>query len=641
MAIFKLFLLFFFSLSFFSLATLSYEPRNHEVDALVSIKRELNDPHGVLNNWDEDSVDPCSWAMITCSPENLVIGLGAPSQSLSGTLSGSIGNLTNLRQVLLQNNNISGEIPPELGSLPKLQTLDLSNNRLSGVIPGSLGQMNSLQYLRLNNNSLSGAFPVFLAKIPQLAFLDLSYNNLSGPVPKFPTRTFNVVGNPLICGSSSSNVCSGSAKSVPLSFSLNSSPGKHNSKKLAIALGVSFSVASLILLAFGFVWYRKRQKNRTILNIGDKQEEGLISLGNLRNFTFRELQQATENFSSKNILGAGGFGNVYKGKLGDGTVLAVKRLKDVAGTFGESQFRTELEMISLAVHRNLLRLIGYCATPTERLLVYPYMSNGSVASRLRAKPALDWNTRKKIAIGAARGLLYLHEQCDPKIIHRDVKAANVLLDDFCEAIVGDFGLAKLLDHADSHVTTAVRGTVGHIAPEYLSTGQSSEKTDVFGFGILLLELITGMRTLEFGKSINQKGAMLEWVKKIQQEKKVEVLVDRELGSNYDRIEVGEMLQVALLCTQYLPAHRPKMSEVVRMLEGDGLAEKWAAAHNHTNPTTNNFHTNTNKSTSCPTSATKHDHEEKHDQSSMFGTAVDEDDDDHSLDSYAMELSGPR
>lgn len=128
-----------------------------------------------------------------------------------------------------------------------------------------------------------------------------------------------------------------------------------------------------------------------------------------------------------------------------------------------------------------------------------------------AKPPLDWSTRKRIALGAARGLLYLHEQCDPKIIHRDVKAANILLDDYCEAIVGDFGLAKLLDHRDSHVTTAVRGTVGHIAPEYLSTGQSSEKTDVFGFGILLLELITGQRALEFGKAANQKGAMLDWV----------------------------------------------------------------------------------------------------------------------------------
>ena len=128
---------------------------------------------------------------------------------------------------------------------------------------------------------------------------------------------------------------------------------------------------------------------------------------------------------------------------------------------------------------------------------------------------MDWGTRKRIALGAGRGLLYLHEQCDPKIIHRDVKAANILLDDYCEAVVGDFGLAKLLDHQDSHVTTAVRGTVGHIAPEYLSTGQSSEKTDVFWFGILLLELITGQRALEFGKAANQKSAMLDWVSKTE------------------------------------------------------------------------------------------------------------------------------
>lgn len=158
----------------------------------------------------------------------------------------------------------------------------------------------------------------------------------------------------------------------------------------------------------------------------------------------------------------------------------------------------------------------FLSTCSLDLLLVTYISilwrrNTQSVFIVTGKPALDWNTRKRIAIGAARGLLYLHEQCDPKIIHRDVKAANVLLDDYCEAVVGDFGLAKLLDHADSHVTTAVRGTVGHIAPEYLSTGQSSEKTDVFGFGILLLELITGMRALEFGKTNNQKGAMLEWV----------------------------------------------------------------------------------------------------------------------------------
>ncbi|KAB5538286.1 hypothetical protein DKX38_015819 [Salix brachista] len=448
---------------------------NFEVEALMGIKASLHDPRDVLK-WDEHSVDPCSWIMVTCSTDGFVTTLGAPSQSLSGTLSPSIGNLTNLQSLLLQDNNISGHIPAELGKLPNLKTIDLSSNNFSGQIPSTLSNLNSLHYLRLNNNSLNGAIPASLANITQLTFLDLSYNNLNTPVPPVHAKTFNIVGNTLICGAEQG--CAGTTP-VPQSLAV------HNSQ--------------------------------------------------------------------------------------------MKRLKDGNAIGGEIQFQTEVEMISLAVHRNLLRLYGLCMTTTERLLVYPYMSNGSVATRLKAKPVLDWGTRKRVALGAGRGLLYLHEQCDPKIIHRDVKAANILLDDYCEAVVGDFGLAKLLDHQDSHVTTAVRGTVGHIAPEYLSTGQSSEKTDVFGFGILLLELISGLRALEFGKSTNQKGALLDWVKKLHQEKKLELLVDKDLKNNYDPIELDETVRVALLCTQYLPGQRPKMSEVVRMLEGDGLAEKWEAS----------------------------------------------------------------
>ncbi|ONK69705.1 uncharacterized protein A4U43_C05F25870 [Asparagus officinalis] len=577
------FLLFFF-LCFFRPSS-SFEPLNMEVEALIAIWKDLNDPHGVLSNWDEDSVDPCSWAMITCSSQNLVIGLGAPSQGLSGKLSGMIGNLTNLQQILLQNNNITGEIPVELGLLPKLQTMDLSNNRFSGKIPDSLGNLTSLRYLRLNNNSLSGSFPASLSKGPQLSFLDLSYNNLSGPVPIFPARTFNVVGNPLICGSKTTEECSKTSLTpVSLPFLLDSPHKAPKTQKLAVALGSSLGATFVLLFSVSlFFWWRKKQKHQSILGLLEGDEECgpsvAVSLGNLRQFGLRELLTATENFSGKCILGKGGFGNVYRGKLSDGTIVAVKRLKDV-GSAGEAQFKTEVEMISLAVHRNLLRLIGYCATSTERILVYPFMANGSVASRLRRKPPLDWTTRKRIALGTARGLLYLHEQCDPKIIHRDVKAANVLLDETHEAVVGDFGLAKLLDHDDSHVTTAVRGTVGHIAPEYLSTGQSSDKTDVFGFGILLLELVTGQRALQFGKgSGGQKGGtILDWVKKLHQEKKLDQLVDRDLGTNFDRIEVGEIVQVALLCTQYLPSNRPKMSEVVRMLEGDGLVDKWEASN---------------------------------------------------------------
>ncbi|XP_020523727.1 protein NSP-INTERACTING KINASE 1 isoform X2 [Amborella trichopoda] len=566
----------------------------------------------------------------------LLVCRGAPSQNLSGTLSPKIGNLTNLQQVLLQNNNISGWIPLELGKLPHLQTLDLSNNKLTGAVPESLGQLNSLEYLRLNNNSLFGVFPASLAKLPRLAFLDLSYNNLTAPVPRFPAKTFNIVGNPLICGTGSTQDCSGTAAPAVPFLPLNTSSRKSRTHKVAIALGAGFGCTSLLILGLSlFLWWKYKLHKQIIQHETDHSEGEEICLGNLKRFSFRELQTATGNFNPKNILGKGGFGNVYKGYLSDGRVVAVKRLKDGSAAGGEAQFQTELEMISLAVHRNLLRLLGFCATSSERLLVYPFMANGSVASRLRGKPALDWNTRKRIALGAARGLLYLHEQCDPKIIHRDVKAANILLDEYCEAVVGDFGLAKLLDHQDSHVTTAVRGTVGHIAPEYLSTGQSSEKTDVFGFGILLLELITGQRALDFGKAANQKGAMLDWVKKVHQEKKLDLLVDKELRvGGYDHIEVGEMVKVALLCTQFLPTHRPKMAEVVRMLQGDGLADKWEPGKLNSN--NHGMHHDHN---SMPIVVTIH-HGCDHDDDD-YGGGGDGDGDSSSLDVENMELSGPR
>ncbi|KAL4574602.1 hypothetical protein LXL04_021436 [Taraxacum kok-saghyz] len=610
-----------FFISWVSSATALLSPKgvNFEVQALMNIKNGLEDPHGVLN-WDADAVDPCSWTMITCSSDKFVIGLGSPSQNLSGFLSPSIGNLTNLQTVLLQNNRILGPLPFELGRLHKLQTLDISNNMFTGEIPPSLADIKTLQYLRLNNNSLTGPIPQPLANLTQLTFLDLSFNNLSGPVPKFQAKTFNVMGNPIICATGTEQDCNGTTPTsmlLPLNTQENSNPSvMPKTHKMALAFGTSLGCFCLLFFGFGFVfWWRTRHNQQVFFDINEQYREE-VCLGNLRRFQFRELQVATKNFTSKNIVGKGGFGIVYKGILSDGTVVAVKRLRDGNTDGGEIQFQTEVEMISLAVHRNLLRLYGFCMASSERLLVYPYMSNGSVASRLKVKPALDWGTRKRIALGAARGLLYLHEQCDPKIIHRDVKAANILLDDYCEAVVGDFGLAKLLDHHDSHVTTAVRGTVGHIAPEYLSTGQSSEKTDVFGFGILLLELITGERALEFGKSANQKGAMLDWVKKIHHENKLDLLVDKDLRSEYDRIELEEMVQVALLCTQYQPSQRPRMSEVARMLEGDGLAEKWEASQR---------------------AEANRGQRNEFSSSERFSDLTD----DFSLLGQAMELSGPR
>ncbi|XP_047320049.1 protein NSP-INTERACTING KINASE 3-like isoform X2 [Impatiens glandulifera] len=575
----------FLVLGFFGVcsATLSPTGINYEVVALMAIKNDLNDPYNVLENWDINSVDPCSWRMVTCSPDGYVSALGLPSQSLSGILSPGIGNLTNLQSVLLQNNAITGLIPDVIGKLDKLQTLDLSANNFNGQIPTSVGDLRNLNYLRLNNNSLIGPIPESLSNVEGLALVDLSFNNLSGSLPKISARTFNIIGNPLICGQNSGNNCS-VIYPEPLSFPASESESGRKNHRVAVALGAGLGCAVVGVVCIGLlVLWRYTHNQQVFFDVND-QYDPEVCLGHLKRYSFKELRNATDHFNVKNILGKGGFGVVYKGCLNNGSLVAVKRLKDYNAVGGEIQFQTEVELISLAVHRNLLRLLGFCTTENERLLVYPYMPNGSVASRLRGGDhirdgvaVLDWSRRKKIALGTARGLVYLHEQCDPKIIHRDVKAANILLDQDFEAVVGDFGLAKLLDHRDSHVTTAVRGTVGHIAPEYLSTGQSSEKTDVFGFGILLLELITGQKALDFGRAANQKGVMLDWVKKVREEGKLHVMVDKDFKGKLDWIEVEEMVQVALLCTEFNPVHRPKMSEVLRMLEGDdGLAEKWAA-----------------------------------------------------------------
>ncbi|KAL6567803.1 Protein NSP-INTERACTING KINASE 3 [Orobanche gracilis] len=576
-----------------SYSTLSPSGVNYEVVALIAMKNGLVDPHDVLENWDSDSVDPCSWRMVTCSNDGYVSTLGLPGQSLSGTLSSSIGNLTHLQSVLLQNNRIRGSIPDVIGKLEKLETLDLSNNKLTGEIPSSVGDLMNLNYLRLNNNSLSGTIPQSLSNAHNLILVDLTFNNFSGSLPKISARTFKVIGNSLICGQTSQTNCS-VVYPEPLSFPPctvkdgSDSGAKHH---FAIAFGASFGGVFLIIVVVGLlVWWRYRHNQQIFFDVNDgvinshlapptpEQYDPEVRLGHLRRYNFKELRVATDQFNSKNILGKGGFGIVYKGLLNNGTVVAVKRLKDYNAAGGEIQFQTEVELISLAVHRNLLRLWGFCSTENERLLIYPFMPNGSVASRLKdhihGRPVLDWSKRKRIALGTARGLVYLHEQCDPKVIHRDVKAANILLDEDFEAVVGDFGLAKLLDHSDSHVTTAVRGTVGHIAPEYLSTGQSSEKTDVFGFGILLLELITGQKAVDFGRGNNEKGVMLDWVKKLHQEGKLNLMVDKYLKNEFDRIDIEEMVQVALLCTQFNPSHRPKMSGVLRMLEGDSSSEKW-------------------------------------------------------------------
>ncbi|CAH1446167.1 unnamed protein product [Lactuca virosa] len=558
---------------------------NVEGDALHSLRTNLEDPNSVLQSWDPTLVNPCTWFHVTCNNDNSVIRVDLGNAALSGTLVPQLGLLKNLQYLELYSNNLSGPIPSDLGNLTNLVSLDLYLNDFSGPIPVTLGKLSKLRFLRLNNNSLTGPIPMPLTNITSLQVLDLSNNRLSGPVPdsgSFSLFTpISFANNLDLCGPVTGHPCPGSPPfSPPPPFVQPppiAAPGK--SATGAIAGGVAVGAALLFAApAIAFAWWRRRKPQEYFFDV-PAEEDPEVHLGQLKRFSLRELQVATDSFSNKNILGRGGFGKVYKGRLADGSLVAVKRLKEERTPGGELQFQTEVEMISMAVHRNLLRLRGFCMTPTERLLVYPYMANGSVASCLRERPPneppLDWPTRKRIALGSARGLSYLHDHCDPKIIHRDVKAANILLDEEFEAVVGDFGLAKLMDYKDTHVTTAVRGTIGHIAPEYLSTGKSSEKTDVFGYGIMLLELITGQRAFDLARLANDDDVMLlDWVKGLLKEKKLEMLVDPDLETNYVATEVEQLIQVALLCTQGSPMDRPKMSDVVRMLEGDGLAERW-------------------------------------------------------------------
>ncbi|KAL4289641.1 hypothetical protein GQ457_14G009130 [Hibiscus cannabinus] len=455
---------------------------NYEVAALMSVKREMIDGRHVMEGWDINSVDPCTWNMVACSAEGFVISLEMASTGLSGMLSPSIGNLTHLRTMLLQNNQLSGPIPDEIGKLSELQTLDLSGNQFVGAIPSSLGSLTHLSYLRLCNNNFSGLIPRDVANLTGLLFLDLSFNNLSGPTPKILANDYSITGNNFLFTSSSDHICGGVSNPLNVAGSVSSSRVRVNHHwLLSVVIGIISSfVVSVMLLVCWVHWYRSR-----ISLLSYVQQDYDFEIGHLKRFSYRELQIATGNFNPQNILGQGGYGVVYKGRLPNSLVVAVKRLKDPNFT-GEVQFQTEVEMIGLALHRNLLRLYGFCMTPDERLLVYPYMPNRSVADCLRdschGKPTLNWNRRMHIALGAARGLLYLHEQYDGN---------------------------------------------GHI----------------------------------------QKGMILNWVKTLHEEKRLEALVDRDLKGCFKAIELETITDLALKCTRSQPHLRPKMSEVSKVLEG--------------------------------------------------------------------------
>ncbi|XP_024982836.1 probable LRR receptor-like serine/threonine-protein kinase RFK1 isoform X1 [Cynara cardunculus var. scolymus] len=333
--------------------------------------------------------------------------------------------------------------------------------------------------------------------------------------------------------------------------------------KIAYA-GFALVGLCLLFIISAVLWWKRCSEDR---KRNDKDFEGLEF--KTTSFSFKQLKTATCNFNATSKIGEGGFGPVFKGTLRDGTIIAVKQLSSRSRQ-GNREFLNEIGMISCLQHPNLVKLHGCCMEGDQLLLVYEYLENNSLANVLfdsnQSRLLLDWPTRFKICVGIARGLAFLHEESRLKIVHRDIKATNVLLDKDLNPKISDFGLARLHEDENTHVSTRVAGTIGYMAPEYALWGHLSDKADVYSFGVVALEIVSGKNNNRFIPN-NDSVCLLDWACRLQNNKHYEEIFDERLESKINREEAEIMVKVALMCTNGSPSMRPSMSEVVSMLEG--------------------------------------------------------------------------
>ncbi|KAK3410941.1 hypothetical protein EUGRSUZ_J02967 [Eucalyptus grandis] len=401
------------------------------------------------------------------------------------------------------------------------------------------------------------------------------------PAPPPPATPVPPPGNPPMASpppSSNSPTPSTNSTSPPPA-SLN---GGLPTWKLALIVGIG--IGGLIVLVGVCIFVILYRRKRTRLDSGSCPPQGPkvrpfsgpspgMELGFSQNkFTYKEIKITTDDFSNLNLLGQGGFGYVHKGVLSNGKVVAIKQLK-AGSRQGEREFQAEIEIISRIHHRHLVSLVGYCISGAHRILVYEFVPNSTLEFHLHGKdqPTMTWPIRMKIALGSAKGLAYLHEECNPRIIHRDIKAANILLESNFEAKVADFGLAKFASDADTHVSTRVMGTFGYLAPEYASSGYLTEKSDVFSFGVVLLELITGRRPVNRTRTFDE-DSLVDWARPLLTEAlegdKFDAIVDPKLNKDYDTEDMTRMIACAAACVRHSARHRPPMTQVVQALEGN-------------------------------------------------------------------------
>ncbi|CAL9074788.1 unnamed protein product [Musa acuminata var. zebrina] len=477
-----------------------------------------------------------------------------------------------------------GHILPGFGKLVDLHVLDLSWNHLSGNIPAELSGMTSLECLELSHNNLTGTIPASLTNLSFLSKFDVAYNDLVGQVPtggQFSTfSSSDFEGNPGLCGFHLSPC--GSKDLIP-------SGVRRSNKNAIVSITVGIGLGAIFLLAF-VSWIvlkhhsgRHEDHARVVAHADEGSDATGCSLVLLFNKDDKELSiddilKSTNNFDQAYIIGCGGFGLVYKATLPDGRKVAIKRL---SGDFFqmEREFQAEVETLSRAQHRNLVLLQGYCKFGSDRLLIYSYMENGSLDYWLHEKhegsSMLERGRRLRIALGAARGLAYLHESCEPHILHRDIKSSNILLDEDFDAHLADFGLARLILPTETHVTTDLVGTLGYIPPEYGQSPVATFKGDVYSFGVVLLELLTGRRPVDM---CQPKGCreVVSWVlQKKKDRREAEVFDPCMFDSDGDNSQTLRMLEIACLCVSESPKLRPSTNQLVAWLEEICLAGQLA------------------------------------------------------------------
>eukprot|EP00246_Nothoceros_aenigmaticus_P003648 TRINITY_DN14826_c0_g1_i1.p1 TRINITY_DN14826_c0_g1~~TRINITY_DN14826_c0_g1_i1.p1 ORF type:complete len:756 (+),score=85.64 TRINITY_DN14826_c0_g1_i1:320-2587(+) len=493
-----------------------------------------------------------------------------------------LGLLPNLTKLVMHNNGLNGNLPSSWSSNKALETLEMQWNNIEGSVPDSwvaLPTLGSLKLLRLDHNRLQGVFPLWTFKIKDST--DLSCNYFTGNVPagyNLTSWTGNCFSDANSDDAHSNSTCVDGTNAESC-FSSNAAKTSKRKSNAAVIAVVSAVVVVLIVVGLLCLWRFKVRRNQRQKPIDQDPyslrqidlvplKDRLTDPRGLKRFTLKELLKATSSFSKENEIGEGGFGKVYYAKLRTGDEVAIKKATP-ENTQGVAEFQNEITLLSQVQHPNLLGIKGFCDDGGEQILVYEFMKNGNLHDCLSATlhgATLNWHKRLEIASQIASGLHYLHNESSPRIIHRDVKPSNILLDGNLVARLSDFGISKLSPESGTHVSTRPAGTVGYLDPDYYMRRQLTTASDVYSFGVVLLELVTGQKAVDKTRG-SEEPNLAKWVHRRLKADGVQAVIDPLLKvRDYPEAAYEKLAWLALDCSAQERDSRPSITVVLRTLE---------------------------------------------------------------------------